>query len=96
MADTPPNPNPNPPEPPIKTAEPPKTPDLVSDNHAKAIRTLEEKLSTSEKTTQDLRTELNGLREIVKKAGEVKTPIVPEKPMTVLQFIEELVFPPKK
>jgi hypothetical protein len=70
----------------------PKSTDIVSDNHAKSIRTLEEKLSASEKTTQDLRAELKDLEAIVKKAGEVKTPVITETPQTVLGFLEGLIF----
>ena len=78
--------------PPATPAAVPKSSDIVSDNHAKSIRTLEEKLSTSEKTTQDLRKELNDLQAIVKKASEVNTPVVTQQPETVLSYLEKLIF----
>jgi hypothetical protein len=55
---------------------------------------MEEKLAASEKTTQDLKAELKSLEEIVKKAGEVKTPVVIEQKGTLLSWVNDLIWPP--
>ena len=89
---------PEPPQPDPKPAGKgvPQSSQIVQDNHAQSIRTLEEKLAGSEKTTQDLRKELGELQAIVKKANEVKTPLVTETPMTVLGYLEDLIFKKKQ
>lgn len=92
MADETPKPAENQNPPPAAPAVPPKSTDIVGDNHAKSIRDMETKLAASERATQELKAELKTLEEIVKKAGEIKTPVVTEKPISLLEHIENFLF----
>lgn len=74
---------------------PPKSSDIVTDNHAKQIRELEGKLAKMEDGKASTKAELDELRAIVKKLGEVQAPVPVVKgasPVTLLQWIDDLVF----
>lgn len=74
--------------------QPPKTSDIVNDTNSKRIRELETKIAASEDSNSKLKTELDSLRELVKKAGETTLPQNPPKQQTVLGYLNDLVFGP--
>lgn len=92
----------NTPATPEQTAPPtqPNTPDIVHGN-AKEIKELQTRLSQAEKRNQDILSELGGLRDIVKKLGELPPTPTPQpatttKPKNLLEQIEDLIWPSTK